>query len=301
MRTPPKTKSEFDAWFRNDRACRDFLFQLRWPNGFVCPRCQSERYWRTGREAIVCRACGKQTSVTAGTIFQDSQQPLRLWFRAIWYVVVSAHGDSASVLQRRLELGSYRTAWSLLHKLRRVMLRAESARLSGAVEAGVFSLGPKSPTRSQTKNRRHILMAVAAEIHGERIGRIHLRRIDTESLEGLAAFVREVVEPGSRVGMFNGQSTDEAPKCVQRVVHSLGTRLRDKQGCAISRDHLDYYLAEFTFRFNHRDTASRWSVIRHLIQHAVCSDPVPYKSLIRPGCRANSGKKSRPDKPPRRR
>src|SRR4030067_2489467 len=134
MEDYPRTLIEFEQRFTSEEACRQYLFQLRWPDGFRCPRCQHEKYWSTDRVLYHCASCGSQASVTAGTIFQDSRKPLWLWFRAIWYVTNQKNGVSALGLQRILGFGSYRTAWTWMHKLRRAMVRPGRDRLTGEGE-----------------------------------------------------------------------------------------------------------------------------------------------------------------------
>ena len=130
----PRTLTDLEPRFSTDAACEQYLAGLRWPDGFRCPGCAGTQAWRTARGRWLCRACARHTSVTAGTIFADSNLPLRLWVRAIWQVVTQKDGASAMGLPRVLGLGSYRTAWSLRHKLRRAMVRPGRERLRGIVE-----------------------------------------------------------------------------------------------------------------------------------------------------------------------
>src|SRR5208283_3169820 len=132
---------DFESRFSTEAACREYLFRLRWPGGFVCPRCQAKSAWPTKRDRLICAGCRYQTSVTAGTVFQDTHKPLRLWFRAMWYVTSQKNGASALGLQRVLGLGGYLTAWTWLHKLRRAMVRPGRDRLGGNVEVDETLLG----------------------------------------------------------------------------------------------------------------------------------------------------------------
>jgi len=127
----PRTILEMERRFATDDACRDYLLQLRWPTGFVCPRCASTSAWRATRGRFICRSCRHQTSVTAGTIFENTRKPLTLWFRAIWFVTSQKTGASAANIQQILGLGSYQTAWTWLHKLRRAMVRPGREKHSG--------------------------------------------------------------------------------------------------------------------------------------------------------------------------
>src|SRR6516225_2812526 len=119
----PRTEADFGKRFGSEEACRDYLFRMRWPEGFRCPRCREAKAWRLRSALWQCASCGYQASLTAGTIFQDTRTPLRVWFRALWWMTSQKNGVSALGLQRVLGLGSYQTAWCWLHKLRRAMVR----------------------------------------------------------------------------------------------------------------------------------------------------------------------------------
>ncbi len=131
MENYPRTIEEFERRFSTEQACRAFIEALRWPGGFRCPGCQGEAAAMVRDGLYQCRSYRRQTSATAGTIFQDTRKPLVMWFRAMWYVTSQKNGASALGLQRVLGLGSYETAWTWLHKLRRSMIRPDRDRLSG--------------------------------------------------------------------------------------------------------------------------------------------------------------------------
>ncbi len=145
MEEYPRTMQEFEEKFSSEQSCIDYLFRLRWPEGFRCPRCGYERFWAMNRGLYRCTYCDLQTSMTAGTIFQDTRRPLKLWFQAMWYITNQEHGVSALGLQRVLGLGSYRTSWIWLHKLGRVMVRPGRDRLGGAVEVDETYIGGSKP------------------------------------------------------------------------------------------------------------------------------------------------------------
>src|SRR5438270_7733969 len=166
---------EFNDRFATEAACREYLVSLRWPDGFRCPRCAGEKSWPIrGRGLVQCAACGRQVSVTAGTIFQDTRKPLRLWFQAIWLVTSQKHGASAIRLQQVLGLGSYETAWTWLHKLRRAMVRPGRDRLTGRVEVDEAYIGGVEEGVRGRQTEKKALIAVAAEENGEGIGRIRM-------------------------------------------------------------------------------------------------------------------------------
>jgi transposase-like protein/ribosomal protein L37AE/L43A len=297
----PRTLAEFEARFATEAACRAYLVQLRWPDGFRCPRCGGPKGWPVRAVLWQCAGCGRQTSVTAGTIFQDTRTPLTRWFRAMWWVTNSKAGTSALTLQRLLGLGSYQTAWVWQHKLRRAMVRPGRDRLSGAVEVDesfVGGLGGAEGRSTATK----ALVVVAAEEVGRGIGRIRMRRIPNASAASLGAFVHEAIEPGSevhtdgwhgydrlktsgyrhRVTYLRGDATvamEQLPR-VHRVISLLKRWLLGTHQGGVSRAHLDYYLDEFTFRFNRRRSRHRGMLFFRLAQQAVAVDPVPYARLV---------------------
>lgn len=157
----PRSLREFEEMFATEQACRDYLFRLRWPDGFRCPRCSGKRYWPV-RSVLECANCGHQSSVTAGTIFQDTRKPLTEWFRAMYWVSTQKNGASALGLQRVLELKSYKTAWTWLHKLRRAMVRPGRDRLSGWVEVDeTFTAGVDEGSRGRHAERKALIVIAA--------------------------------------------------------------------------------------------------------------------------------------------
>lgn len=295
MEDYPRTLLEFEQRFSSDHACRDYLFRLRWPDGFRCPRCQHQDAWQTERGLYHCKHCNFQTSITAGTIFQDTSKPLLLWFRAMWYVTNQKHGVSSLGLQRALGLGSYRTAWTWLHKLRYAMVRPGRDRLSGMVEVDETYLGGQKPGKRGRGAAGKALVLVAAQEDRNRIGRIRLHRVVDASAKSLEAAVQECVEPGTvvRTDGWSGYSQLESLgyahevirqdshigenllPLVNRVVSLLKRWLLGTHQGAVSISHLDYYLDEFTFRFNRRRSRSRGKLFYRIVQQAAAVEPLP--------------------------
>ena len=250
-----------------------------------------------------CNGCRRQTSATAGTIFQDTRKPLLMWFRAMWYVTSQKNGASALGLQRVLGLGSYETAWTWLHKLRRAMVRPERDRLSGWVEVDETFVGglEEGVTGRQTDSK--VLVVIAAQADGPGIGRIRLRMIEDASAGSLHPFVQDCVEPGSTVHTDGWQGyagldskgyqreitklrgrRKEASNLMPRV-HRIASLLKrwllgTHQG-AVAPRHLPYYLDEFTFRFNRRKSKSRGKLFFRLMQQAVSTPPATYDTMVK--------------------
>jgi transposase-like protein/ribosomal protein L37AE/L43A len=299
----PRTLMELERRFSDEARCRAYLFALRWPHGFVCPRCGSDAAWATARGLWVCGGCRFQVSVTAGTIFQDSKLPLTIWFRAMWQVTSQKNGMSALGLQRVLGLGSYKTAWALLHKLRRAMVRPGRERLSGIVEVDeTYWGGEEEGVRGrQTVDKALIVVAAeAAPGRAKAIGRVRLRHIPDTNRSTLHGFIADVIEPGStvltdglqayrdltgyvhdrRVQRLQPADSEHLLPRVHRVAALLKRWLLGTHQGAIGHGQLAYYLDEFTFRFNRRTSASRGKLFYRLVQQAVQIEPVTFDSLV---------------------
>jgi len=165
----PRTFQEIDEWFRDDEACREYIRRVRWPKGFVCPHCgMCGAPWAMSDKLLRCRSCHARTSLTAGTIFEGTRKPLRTWFMAMWFVTSQKNGVSALGLQRALGLGSYETAWTRLHKLRRAMVRPGRDALSGTVEIDETYVGGPEKDKGGREIECKAIVAIAAEESRER-------------------------------------------------------------------------------------------------------------------------------------
>lgn len=299
----PRNLLELETRFSTEAACREYLFRLRWPEGFRCPRCGGRKSWPKPDGLVRCAGCDYQVSVTAGTIFQDSRLPLMLWFRAVWWVTSQKNGVSAMGLQRVLGLKSYKTAWTLLHKLRHAMVRPGRDRLQGQVEVDEAFVGGEEEGVHGRQTETKAMIAVAAEANGAGIGRLRMRRIADASAENLIPFIEDSVEPGSVVhtdGWLgyqplegkdyrhkitflkdNKKTASELMPRVHLAVALLKRWLLGTHQGGVSLEHLDAYLDEFAFRFNRRKSRSRGKLFYRLLEQAVAVEPVPYKSLVK--------------------
>ena len=304
MEDYPRTVQEFEERFSTEEGCRAYLVSLRWPEGFRCPQCNGAKAVLVRATLLQCYGCRRQTSATAGTIFQDTRKPLVMWFRAMWSVTSQKNGASALGLQRVLGLGSYETAWTWLHKLRRAMIRPDRDRLSGWVEVDETMVGGLEEGVAGRQTESKALVVIAAQADGLGTGRIRMRVIEDASAGSLHPFVQDCIEPGSTIhsdgwqgyaGLENkGYQREitrlrgrrkEASQLMPRVhrVASLLKRwlLGTHQG-AVSGKHLPYYLDEFTFRFNRRRSKSRGKLFFRLMQQAVSTPPATYDTMVKP-------------------
>ena len=278
--------------------------RLRWGDAFECRFCGATDggYWRMGDGLRRCAVCRRETSVTAGTIFHKSRLPLVSWFAAIWYVVNQKNGVSALGLQRVLGFGSYQTAWAWLHKLRRAMVLSGREPLTGAVEVDETLIGGVKPgnrraqsgrqgasgDRGRVPGRRTWPHADAA--HPERLGRRAQRlrprqrrarqRGSHGRLERLQRHRALPVQPCDHEPGESGDPAHVAMPEVHRIASLLKRWLLGTHQGAVSHEQLDYYLDEFTFRFNRRRSRHRGLLFYRLLQAAVATDPQPYTTLI---------------------
>jgi transposase-like protein len=303
----PRSTGEFQAWFRADEDCLDYLEWLRWPGGFTCPSCGHAGGWRLGDGRFECAACHRRTSVTAGTIFDRTRTPLTVWFTACWLFAAQKDGISAQSLQRSLEIGSYPTAWAMLHRLRSVLVRPGRDRLSGTVEVDETFIGGDEPgLRGGRAKGKKVLTGIAVEVGEPKgIGRCRMAVLADGSAESLRPFVTGAVEPGAtvitdawmgyhglaglgyvherrsqRAARARGEDPGELLPAVHRVA-SLAKRwlLGTHQG-SVDEAHLPAYLDEFVFRFNRRRSASRGMVFYRLLELAAGHDPVRFQDLL---------------------
>jgi len=310
----PRNWNQFLDWFASEEACLAYLEQLRWPAGFVCPSCGvAEEPYRSSRSRLMCRSCGHQGTVTAGTIFEKTRTPLRVWLAGAWYVTNQKLGVSALGLQRVLGLGGYETAWTMLHRFRRAMVRPDRERLGGLVEVDEAWLSisdrDDAQARKQATRRKRSTHQVGVVIAVEMLeprgfGRIRVRRIDNASTEQVVPFIQANVEPGSklrtdgsaayrdlkdlgfdhhRIVMLGSETAAHASMPgVHRVAALIKRWILGTHHGSIQAAHLDAYLDEFVFRFNRRSSGSRGMLFYRLLQQAVVTDPVTYADVVNP-------------------
>lgn len=308
------------AWFPADADCLDYLEWLRWPGGFVCPNCGHAGGWQLADVRCMCGGCGGRTSVTAGTIFDRTRTPLTVWFTACWLFATQKDGVSALSLKRTLDIGSYQTAWAMLHRLRAVLVRPGRDRLSGMVEVDETYIGGVEPgLRGGRAKGKKSLVGVAVELKEPRgYGRCRMAILADASAASLHPFVTEHVEPGAtvitdawqgytgidklgytrdrrsqRAARARGENPGELLPGVHRVA-SLAKRwlLGTHQG-SVDDAHLQRYLNEFVFRFNRRRSRSRGLVFYRVLELAMAHEPVRYRDLV-----LNPQPKVSPPRPP---
>jgi transposase-like protein len=288
---PQMTTAQFEALFPTEEACDAYLQARRWPNGVRCPRCGNDKVFAVKSMPFKwqCYACAKNQgyrfSVIAGTIFENTNKPLRDWFRVVHYMLASKKGMSALQIQRMMGFGSYGTAHSMCHKIRAALIEPQE-KLGGIVEVDETYVGGKDKNKHWDKRSGGSgttgsgKIAVAGAI--KRKGNVVVRVLDNVTRNTLEQFIRETVS--EEVGLI---CTDDAPQYnrvhyrfphgtvdhskgqyVHGVVHTQnldGFWSMIKRGVVgtfhkVSKKYLPLYVAEFQFRHNNRGTPDMFGV-----------------------------------------
>jgi transposase-like protein len=303
----PQDLPTFIERFGTDERCHAYLFQKRWPDGFCCRACGHRQAWRLGRRNIYeCAACGQQHSLLKGTIFEQTKTGLAKWFLAIYLVSASKGGISALELQRQMGFGSYQTAWTWLHKIRRAMVRPGRAALTAQVEADETYVGGAEPGKPGRGGGKTVVAGAVESGRGKgrrrRLGRLRLAVVPDVSAESLEGFLgQNVARPatvttdgwagygglaaaGYRHAPINlsaswGDAALRLPAI--HLVFSLAKRwLLGTHHGAVQAKHLPAYLDEFVFRFNRRTAKSISHRFARVVEHAVQLPPTTYRALV---------------------
>jgi transposase-like protein len=304
----PRDLPSFLERFVTDAQCRAYLVRARWPEGFCCEGCGHDRAYGHHKRLIEeCRACGKQHSILAGTIFEQTKIGLARWFLAIYLVTSSKGGISAMELQRQMGFGSYGTAWTWLHKIRRATVRPGREPLTDRVEADETLVGGAKPGKRGRGAEGKTVVAGAVEAEpgrtrGRRLGRLRLQAAPDASKASLEGFLgANVAKPATVTsdGLASYRRLDQAGYDHQPInltrswgdasqrlpaihlVFGLVKRwLLGTHHGAVSKKHLQAYLDEHVFRFNRRTANSPAHRFARLVQHAVHTKPTTYRQIV---------------------
>ena len=291
----PTTLAEFEERFPDEASCREYLIELRWSGTPRCGRCDCDRTWELENGRFECRTCGHQTSVTAGTLFHGTRKPLRMWFRAMWELAVRKGGINACELQRLMGFGSYETAWSWLHKLRRAMRARPSTRLTGNVVADESYLGGKGEVAGRGTTKQAILiaaedaggrarLAAARDASAKSIGPFVARAVDRSAgikTDGWHGYSRRALGGRSHTAIRGANPKRNDPVFMCHIVSALLKRwwLGTFHG-SMSVKHMPAYLEDFTFRFNRRKTRGIGRITARLLHLAVSCAPITRAQIV---------------------
>jgi len=282
----PKNYRELVSYFADQASCLEYLASIRWPDGFICPACKGKDHWRSKRLLWICSSCEFQASVLAGTLFQDTKLPINVWFQMIWWFMGQKNGANALSLQRNFGIGSYRTAWRLLGKLRSCAVSPTRTQLSGEVEVDEVFLGGV--------NNKEII-GVAAEKRGRATGRIRLKHLKSREASEIQGFILGAIEPGAKiisdrhksyvtiVGKGYAHAPQKKPYIWEEVdgnddrllprLHRVAALMKrwylGTYHGGMSMKEIQPYLDEFVFRFNRRTSGSRGLIFHRMVEAAL--------------------------------
>lgn len=299
--TKPPSLQQFEARFPDDRACAAYLERRRWPEGFICPECGSVRSWKLESKhwAHECRDCGRQTSVTAGTVMHGSKVPLRTWFLAAHLMATHSNGMSALQIQAKLGLGSYKTAWLLMHKLRRAMIDPDRTLLAGDVEVDESTIPfrtkeePVHGGQGRSPIGKIAIIGAVELLDEGKPGRIRLEVIPDYRGETLKGFIERNVMRNSTIWTDDNKSYyglegymhyprvigQMAAHVIMPWIHRVFSNAK-RWGMGVfhgfRKKYLNAYLNEYVFRWNrrfsYRSSFDRLVGIGITIPPATCRD-----------------------------
>jgi transposase-like protein len=308
-----ETLREAILYFRDRDIARQFVADLRWPNGVTCPHCDADNpMFLASRKIWKCRDCRKQFSVKVGTIFEDSPLGLEKWLPALWMLANCKNGISSYELARDLGV-TQKTAWFMLSRIRLAMQTRSFKKLKGTVEADETFIGGKRANMHTSKQQRLNVRAGAAHMEavmglmerkrGAQHSTVRLAHLPTTRAHHMEPHIREHVESGSslytdkhpsykklakvRFGDdYTHAAVDHAVAYVDGQVHTNGLEnfwsllKRSIKGTYISVDpfHLFRYLDEQAYRFNNREVKDLDRFIG--VVRAIIGKRLTYSDLI---------------------
>jgi len=297
----PRTLLDFVDQFPDEEACWRYLKRVRWPKGFRCPLCgAAEASYLRPRRLFQCTRCRRQVSVTAGTIFHGTRTELRKWFLAIFFFARHKQSISALQLQRDLGLGSYQTAWTMLHKLRSTLHRRPGQLLRGVVEADeAFVGGRRQGGKRGRGSPNKTIVSVLVERRGQGAGSVALVPVEDNSWASLGPAVRGSIEgaattlltddwsgywPLASQGVDHRPEKQGDPARAGEILHWAHVVISNLKAWllgtfrGVTHKHLPRYLTEFAYRLNRRSLEDK--LFFYVTRRAVQAEPLPYSRLV---------------------
>ena len=296
----PRTQKEFEQAFSTEEQCLNYLASLRYENGFRCDKCNHTESWINNRGVWICKDCKDETSVTSGTIFHGSRIDMTLLFRALWHIVAQKNGVSALSVQNILGLNRYATVWAWLHRFRRLMVLPGREKLSGRIEVDETLVGGKKKGKRGRGAEGKILVIIAIELIEKRMGRVRLAIIERADRICINEFIRNNISVGSIIITDGWKGYTDLKKMkythiiedktvamddenitpnVHKIASLLKRWLLGTHQNFTSPDRLCYYLDEYAFRYNRRNSNSRGYLFYVLLKQAVLHKPIYEKEL----------------------
>lgn len=287
----PKSLLDFEKMFSTEEQCVEYLIKMKYGSvGYRCSKCDNNNYWLKRKYVLKCSKCFDENSILNETIFQSKSKPLMLYFRAIWYIVGQKNGTNATSIKSILSLGSYRSAWLWLHKIRRAMIRLDREKLNGNVEVDETQFG-KTTNNKRGRGTNQLKLIVAVELRYKSLGKIRIKTIEDFSSYSLQPFILSNIEKGSNIitddwNGYNGiekegytreihesKNADTELQHVHLIISLLKRWILGTLHGSYSDKYFDYYLEEFVFRFNRRKSKDRGLLFYRLMEVAVNKFP----------------------------
>lgn len=288
--------------FANNEQCIEYLSMIRFEDWYKCPKCKHDKYWLNNRQLMICKKCRYNLSVTAWTIFHRSKIDLTILFRTLWYIVAQKHWTSAVWVQNILWLRSYLTAWTWLHKFRRLMITPWRKKLSWVVEVDETLVWGKKPWKRWRWAAWKILVIIAIEINDWHPWRARLWVIPDASATEINKFIKANIEKWSEVVTDWWKSYNSLTKMWYSRTISDNLKLLDDEWILpnahqiaallkrwllwihqnyVSHEQLEFYLDEYVFKYNRRKSKSRGLLFKTLIENAMKHEHVSYNEIAR--------------------
>lgn len=267
---------QFQKRFATEARCHAYLIKQRWPNGFMCPRCQHTRgYFIQSRLLYQCQRCRYQSSVTAGTVFHKTKTPLRKWFWMIYLLSQNKNGCSVLALQKLLQINLYRTAWTMAHKIRKALADRDARyTLAGLIEMDDAYFGqcqvPGKRGRGAEKKAKVIVsvkvnqwehpvyaqMMVVPSLDKDNVERMAKEKITKDSTvktDGWPSYhaLEDHTLHHEKLVLKDPKNASTVLPWVHIVISNAKALLRGTHH-GVSTRHLGRYLSEFCYRFNRR-------------------------------------------------
>ena len=305
---------KFQKTFPDNEACKKHLAEQRWPNGFVCPKCgHYEAWYLANRNLFDCKSCRFQASLTVGTILEGTRIPLVKWYWLLYHMAMDKVEVSISEMQRILEIGQYRTAWLMAHKIRKAMADRDARySLAGLIEMDESFFGPKGSKRGRGSERKSTVLC-AVSLYRDRKGEekpgfAHMQVVENAAADTIEDFLdrlgcgvmtkkcKQLLEAirsdgwrsysraaknkqlqHFKVILRDPKAAGRLLPWVHRVISNVKAVIRGTHR-GVSEKHLQSYLSEVCYRFNRRFWEKE--LFDRLVQTCISTEALTYKKLI---------------------
>lgn len=292
------TLLQFQKMFQTEEDCRTYLFKMRWPNGFCCPKCGHKGYYEIKtRHLFECTVCHYQASLTAGTVMEKTRTELRIWFWAIYMIAHDKRGRSAASLSQELGI-SYKTAWLMLHKIRKAMANRDSQYILGGiveVDDAFFGAPKEGGLRGRGTDKTPVLVGLSVNKKGHPLY-VKMQVVTDIKKETIVKFAHSSIQTGSTISsdayrsytqlakegyehkpkVFNPKDNPDHLKWLHTIISNAKAFIAGTFH-GLDRKHLQAYLNEFCYRFNRRNF--KGELFNRLLNICLSTKTITYTEL----------------------